>query len=115
MAKNIIKSEFLFEVIDIFGRKIHTTAEYWKNIKILKHRELKYGIDEVKKTLATPDEVRRSITDTTILLFAKKVQKHDILIVAVKVLNGTGFLVTCYQTKKYKEKGELLWPTQKRN
>lgn len=40
-------------------------------------------------------------------------QKYDILIVAVKVLNGDGFLVTVYQTKDYKKKGELLWPKQK--
>lgn len=35
---------------------------------------------------------------------------NDILLLAVKILNGEGFLVTAYQTKKYKKKGELIWP-----
>ncbi|GEM_PF-4987671 len=40
-------------------------------------------------------------------------ERYDILIVAVKVLNGDGFLVTTYQTKEYKRKGEKIWPKQK--
>ena len=43
----------------------------------------------------------------------KSIEKYAILIVAVKILNGDGFLVTAYQTKEYKKKGELLWPKQK--
>lgn len=113
MTKKVVVYDLLFEVKDVFGRKIRTTNDYWLKIRTLKHRELKYGIGKVKKTLTNPDEVRQSITDTTIFLFAKKIEKYDILIVAVKVLNGEGFVVTCYQTKEYKKKGELLWPKQK--
>lgn len=108
-----IPTGLLFEIKDIFGRKIRTTNSYWLKIKTLKHRELRYGIIEVKKVLTNPDEVRVSVTDTTILLFAKEVKKYDILIVAVKVLNGEGFLVTCYQTKEHTKKGVMLWPKQK--
>ena len=46
------------------------------------------------------------------MLFAKRIESYDILIVAVKVLNGDGFLVTVYQTGVYKKKGTLLWPKQ---
>lgn len=105
--------DLLFAVKDIFGRKIRTTKSYWLKIKTLKHKELQFGIEEVQQTLINPDEVRLSVTDTTIFLYAKKVEKYDILIVAVKVLNGEGFLVTCYQTKEHIKKGELLWPKQK--
>lgn len=104
--------DILFEVTDILGRKIRTTKSYWMKIKEVKHTELKYGILEVKKTLKSPDEVRKSVTDATILLYAS-IKKYDILIVAVKVLNGDGFLVTTYQTKEYKRKGELIWLKQK--
>lgn len=110
MPTKVISYEILFEIEDILGRKIRTTTDYWHKIKTLKHQELHYGIVEVKKTITNPDEVRLSITDETILLFAKKFGKYDILIVAVKVLNGEGFIVTAYQTKKYKKKGKLIWP-----
>lgn len=113
MGKNLIPEDILFEVSDILGRKIRTTKTYWKKIKEIKHTELKLGVSEVKKTLKNPNEVRKSVTDATILLYAKEVEKYDILIVAVKVLNGDGFLVTAYQTKEYKKKGELVWPKQK--
>ena len=113
MTRKIVTDDLLFEVKDVLGRKVHTTKDYWQKIKTLKHRELKYGAAEVKKTLKAPEEVRRSVTDATILLYARKQEKYDILIVAVKVLNGDGFLVTVYQTKEFKRKGELIWPKQK--
>ena len=113
MEKTLVSTDFLFELIDILGRKIRTTKNYWKKIKEVKHTELRFGITEVKKTLILPDEVRQSVTDPTIILFAKKIEKHDILIVAVKTLNGEGFLVTAYQTKKSKKKGKLIWPKLK--
>lgn len=112
MKKDLVHQEVLFEVTDVFGRRIRTTKSYWDKIKSIKHRELKYGVTEVKKVLAQPDEVRRSVTDRTIFLYARKVGKYAILIVAVKTLNGEGFIVTSYQTKTYRQKGELLWPKQ---
>lgn len=114
MVKKLVSYDLLFEVTDVLGRKIRTTKDYWEKIKTLKHRELKYGVEEVKNTLIKPDEIRRSVTDTTILLYAQSQEKYDILIVAIKVLNGDGFLVTVYQTKEFKKKGKLLWPKQKK-
>lgn len=110
MKKSLVSADLLFEVEDVLGRKIRTTKNYWNKIKEVKHTELKFGIPEVKNTLKNPMEVRKSVTDETILLYAQKQEKHGILIVAVKVLNGDGFLVTTYQTKEYKKKGELVWP-----
>lgn len=114
MATKITKYELLFEVKDVLGRKIRTTKDYWLKIKTLKHRELHYGISEVKNALKSPNEIRKSVADSTVLLFAKKIGKYDILIIAVKVLNGEGFLVTVYQTKVYIKKGELVWPKQQK-
>lgn len=113
MSTKLVSEDILFEVPDILGRKIRTTKSYWKKIKEVKHTELKLGIFEIKKTLKNPDEIRKSVTDATILLYAKSIKKYDILIVAVKVLNGDGFLVTTYQTKEYKKKGKLVWPKPK--
>lgn len=110
MTKNLVSADILFEITDILGRKIRTTRGYWKKIKEIKHTELKYGITEVKSTLKNPDEIRISVTDITILLYARKLSEYGILIVAIKVLNGEGFLVTVYQTNNYKKKGGLIWP-----
>lgn len=109
MAKGLVREEVLFEVKDILGRQIRTTKTYWLQIREIKHRELKYGIREVKSTLKFPDEIRESVTDPSIFLYTKEVGEYDILVVAVKVLNGQGFIVTVYQTKHYKRKGELVW------
>lgn len=113
MKKDVTKGDILFEVTDVLGRKIRTTKTYWKKIKEIKHRELHHGIATVKKTLKLPDEIRKSVTDETILLYSKEIKKYDILIMAVKVLNGEGFLVTAYQTDSYKRKGELIWQKAK--
>lgn len=113
MKKDVIKGDILFEITDILGRKIRTTKTYWKKIKEIKHRELHHGISDVKKTLKQPDEIQKSVTDETILLFSKEIKEYDILIIAVKILNGDGFLVTAYQTDDYKRKGELIWQKTK--
>ena len=76
--------ELLFEVKDILGRNIRTTKDYWQKIKTLKHLELKYGVAEVKKTLRDPEEVRKSVTDATILLYAQGQKKYDILSLPLK-------------------------------
>lgn len=110
MRRAVVSTDVLFEIKDVFGRAIRTTIRYWKQIKEVKHTELRFGVLAVKKALTRPDEVRRSVTDPTIFLFAKKAGKYDILIVVVKVLNGEGFVVTVYQTRVYKKKGDLLWP-----
>ena len=45
-GKDIIIHELLFEVLDVLGRKIRTTKNYWDKIITVKHRELTYGIRE---------------------------------------------------------------------
>lgn len=65
MKKSLVKSGVLFEVIDILGRKIRTTKTYWRKIREIKHKELHHDVREVKTTLKTPDEIRKSVTDET--------------------------------------------------
>ena len=109
MAKKLIESDILFEVKDPLGRKIRTSKSYWEKIIKIKNPELKFGIDESKQALVNPDEIRRSVTDSTVVLYVRKVNDYDILIVTVKLLNGDGFIITVYQTQVYKAKGELVW------
>ena len=107
--KEIIKQEILFEVIDVFGKKVRTSKSYWDKIFLLKHKEVKTTQIEVKTSVNNPDEVRRSLQDPFISLFYKKIKKH-FLVVVVKYLNNHGFIVTVYQTSKLKKKGKILWP-----
>lgn len=107
--KKLIPAKKLFEVKDVFGKRIRTTQDYWQKIKTKKHRELKYGIREVKITLRKPDRVNQSIRDPDIALYFKKLEK-DTLVVIAKYLNREGFLLTVYQTRKPKKKGKQLWP-----
>lgn len=109
MKRNIVDTDQLFEIIDVFGKRIRTSRQYWKKIKTEKHQELKYGVREVGQVLQKPDSVFRSVKDETIALYRKQMD-GDILIVVAKHLNGSGFVVTVYQTKKALDKGEKLWP-----
>ncbi len=104
----IIKSDLLFEAEDIFGKKIRTTKTYWNKIFHIKHKEVETTKEIVTKVLASPDEVRKSVQDPYIFLFYKK-EDTKYLVVVVKYLNGSGFVVTIYKTSKVKHKGKLIW------
>ena len=99
MKQSMVSADQLFEVTDVFGKRIRTTKQYWEKIRTEKHRELKFGIKEVERVLQKPDSVVRSVKDETISLYRKRIGS-DILIVVAKHLNGNGFVVTVYQTKK---------------
>ncbi len=108
MTKKLTQHSLLFEVKDPLGRKVRTTKSYWEKIINIKHPELKYGVDDAKETLVNPDEIRASVTDTTVVLYVRTVNNYDILVVTVKILNGDGFVITVYQTAEYKAKGVLI-------
>lgn len=109
MVKSIIKAELLFEVADVFGKRIRITTNYWDKIKNEKHTELEFSYKEVIETLKVPNEVYLSVKDNYIRLFFRQYDNVT-LVVLVKYLNGDGFVVTVYQTTKVKRKGEKLWP-----
>lgn len=111
MSKSIVLSETLFEVKDVFGKIIRTSEQYWRRIVEEKHVDLRSNIDAVIETLRKPDSVYRSVKDSTIALYRRKIEDRMWLIVVAKHLNGAGFIVTVYQTSKLYNKGEQLWPT----
>lgn len=109
MVGSLVKEDQLFEIIDVFSKKIRTTKNYWRKIKEEKHKDLIVGIGEITETIIKPDEVYQSVKDETVAIQYRKYLKF-ILVVVTKHLNGDGFLVTAYQTTKSKTKGEKLWP-----
>jgi hypothetical protein len=64
-------------------------------------------IEQVKRTLSEPDEVRRSVRDPDVLLFHRRVEQRWYCAVARRTAD-TGFLITAYPADKVKQ-GELLW------
>lgn len=109
MKKSIEISRILFEVNDVFSKRVRTTIEYWSKIKQDKHRELSMSHFDVIATLQCPDDVYLSVKDPYIRIFYKQYGTMT-LVVLVKYLNGNGFVVTVYQTTKVKRKGEKIWP-----
>ncbi len=98
--------DYLFEVETPLKFKVHTTGVYWQKL-LVKHPELEGKLNDVKKTLQSPLEVRKSKRDELIFLFYAEDIKYWLCVVTKKIENE-GFLVTAYLTDKIKE-GEILW------
>ena|SRR3989338_11682029 len=91
----------LFEVIDKSGRKIRLTKERWKHIT-QEHPDIT-DLEELKSILKSPLSIRPSKYDPDHVVWFyshhnKTTKKY--LLVAVKYLNGEGFIITSYYTRK---------------
>ena len=74
-----------------------------------KHPSMAGREDSVKLALESPDECRRSRTDTEVLLFYKAEAPKRWTCAVVKRTNNEAFLVTAYPTDAIKE-GVRIWP-----
>ena len=108
MPKLILSKNLLFEVTDIFGKRIRTSKNWWLHIVKDKHQDISDKLELVKDTIGKPDEVRQSEKKSYIYLYYKKWVQFWICVVT-RHLNGDGFLMTAYITTKTKKKGNLLW------
>lgn len=63
--------------------------------------------EQVKKALEDPDEIRISQDDIDVYLYYRRLDKHQIVVVA-RHLNDKGFIITAYITDKVKE-GKQIW------
>lgn len=94
----------IFEIQDKTGRKIHLSEERWKHI--LKHADVNVdNLDEIKLALTNPTPLMSQSFDQNkgnYYLYNK--QKKSYLLVAVKYLNGDGFVTTAFFTKHISRK-----------
>jgi hypothetical protein len=67
-------------------------------------------VDVVKATLTEPLEVRRSKRDPAVHLFYGLHQKMLLCCVVVKFLNGDGFVITAYLTRRMV--GDSVWKSK---
>ena len=100
----------VLEVHSKLGKVIRLDEDRWKHV--VEHPEMEKQIPKIEETLVGPDEVRESVRMSSIWLFYKFYPNSPVsekyLLVAVKVLDGEGFIVTAFFTDKVK-KGGLIW------
>jgi hypothetical protein len=89
------------------GFRVTCSESYWERITTIKHPAMRDRLEEVRQTLMDPDEVRRSISSSNVLLFHRQVAPRWTC-AAVKRLDEIGYLLTAYPADKIKQ-GELVW------
>jgi hypothetical protein len=104
----LLLGEILFEAETPLGFNVRTTATYWKLITTLKHPVMRDKLDDVQKTLTTPDEVRISKSDPQVYLFYREAGEKRWVCAVTKRLDTIGFLITAYKTSAIKG-GEIVW------
>jgi hypothetical protein len=65
----MMANDILFEVATPLGFGVRVTRVYWELIVTVKHPVMHGREAEVQRVLQTPEEVRRSRGDPTVLLF----------------------------------------------
>lgn len=95
---------------DRFGRSVRLTQE--REAHILRHPELQGQIANLETVLQEPDIIVRSLRDPDVHLYHKHYAKTPVtekyLLVAVKVKEKDGFIITAFFTDTAK-KGERIW------
>ena len=94
--------DYIFEVGDKSGRKIHLSKERWKHIR-KRHPEIEDS-EIIKETIENPDKITEYHSDETVCYYYKY-YKHrptpeNYLLVVVKYLNGEGYILTTYFSEK---------------
>jgi hypothetical protein len=108
VAENLPRKTELYEVICVLGKKIRTRQRYFEFITEYKHSELKGRLKDVLLTIKEADEARRSDKRPELYLYYRKFGQYWICAVT-RHLNGEGFIITAYLTKKPKKKGVKIW------
>ena len=92
----------IFEIKDASERMIRLTIERWKHIA-QEHPEIN-SIEELKQTLLFPIIIKKSHYDpqSTVWYYRYLKERKQYLLVAVRYLNGNGFIITAYFTRTIK-------------
>ncbi len=98
-------NSYIFVVVDKTGRKIRLTKRQWNHITT-KHSDLSGKEEEIKRVLEKPDLILQHKFDKNSRYYYKY-NKNDkaYLFIAVRYLNGDGFIITAFYTQKIKKNG----------
>jgi len=92
--------DYVFEVLDKTGRKIHLSKERWDHITT-KHKNMPDKMDDIRKALTNPTIIvphKYAEDMRNYYLYYKSNRTY--LLVSVKYLNGEGYVATSFITKK---------------
>jgi hypothetical protein len=64
-----VAEPFAVDVQTPLGFRVICSESYWQNITAIKHPAMRDRLEDVRKTLTAPDEVRRSVSDPNVLSF----------------------------------------------
>lgn len=96
----------IFEIRDKTGRKIRLTKKQWAHITT-KHPDLSGKEENIKRALERPDVIIPHKFDRNAGNYYRYDKNEDAyLFVAVKYLNGTGFVITAFYTQQIKKNGQ---------
>ena len=97
----------LFDVLTPLNFKVHCYQDYWQRKVVASHPVMQGRVEDVKRALAEPVEVRLSQTDEEVYLFYTSDEKR--LVCAVARAEGEdGFLITAYPADRMKA-GKTVW------
>ena len=100
--------DVLFEASTPLGFSVRVTRDYWELIVTIKHPVMRGHVAGVQDVLRTPDEIRRSRSDSAVFLFYQLERPGRWICAVVKRLNDEAFLITTYPTDSIRE-GERVW------
>ncbi|HVC26573.1 MAG TPA: hypothetical protein VND40_00280 [Nitrososphaerales archaeon] len=89
--------------------RVHTriNKSYWDYIVNVKHPSVR-GLEQlVQSSLTEPIEVRRSRRDQSVHLHYGRFEAKLLVCTVVKFLNGDGFVITAYLTRRMI--GDSIW------
>tara|TARA_Y100000310_G_scaffold324156_1_gene385660 strand:- start:732 stop:1031 length:300 start_codon:yes stop_codon:yes gene_type:complete len=90
---------WIFEVRDKSGRKIHLSRERWKHI-VNEHPDVTDKLYEIEEIIENSLIIKMSKYDKNVRFYYKHYknlkQKSKYLLVAVKYLNGIGYIITSF-------------------
>jgi len=93
----------VFEIVDKTGRKIKLTKRQWTHITT-KHSDLSGKEENIKMAVEKPDVViLQKFDNNTGNYYKYDKNEKAYLFVAVKYLNGEGFIMTAFYTQKIRK------------
>ncbi|OFW01137.1 MAG: hypothetical protein A3I61_19340 [Acidobacteria bacterium RIFCSPLOWO2_02_FULL_68_18] len=99
----------LFEAVTPLGFRVRVTRGRWDLIATAKHPVMAGREDVVRATLESPEQIRQSRSDSSVLLFCRAEKSSRWACAVAKRAGDQRFLITAYPTDAIKE-GTQVWP-----
>ena len=101
--------DLLFQVRTPLGFQVRVTRARWQFIVNAKHPVMAGREQEVRVDLESPEEIRKSRTDSSAFLFHRAEQTRRWVCAVARRRDDDGSLITAYPTDAIKE-GVRVWP-----